>query len=119
MDVHEVFNEKLRGLVNDLVLIRPDVPDFAMLRNALTLGATLDRAMPQRCFERFASPYADQIRARDERFFLDHHYDDVAGVAATDVVEKVKGVWRTLSDAEKATIWKYFQVLLILSDACR
>ena len=117
MDVHEVFNEKLRGLVNDLVTIRPDVPDFAMLRNALTLGATLDRTMPQRCFHRFAAPYADQIRARDERFFLDHRYDDVAGVA-TDVVDKIKGVWRTLADADKCTIWRYFQVLLILSDAC-
>lgn len=118
MDVYEIFNEKLKALINDLVAICPDVPDFTMLRNGVTLGMALDRRMAQQYFAMFvARPYGDQIRARDEAFFLEHNYDDAN--VETDVVQKIKGVWSSLGAHNKDTIWKYFQLLVVLSDACQ
>ena len=118
MDVHDLFNDKLRALIADLVFICPDVSDFRMLRNAFSMAVSIDRTSPQKYFAQFIGPYADQSRASDERFFLEHRYEDVTGLIGTDVVEKIKGVWGTLGDENKATVWKYFQVLLVLSAAC-
>lgn len=117
MDVYDIFNEKLKSLSNDLVTICPDIPDFLMLRNAINLSMSIDRKLLQQYFAKHVvGPYGNFIRERDESFFLRHSYDHVD--VASDVVEKIKLVWTTLSEYNKDMIWKYFNVLLALSCAC-
>lgn len=117
MDVYDIFNEKLKALSTDLVNICPEVPDFMMLRNAINLSMSVDRKLLQQYFAKYiAAPYGDFIRQQNEDFFLCHNYEHVD--VANDVVEKIKLVWSSLDEHNKNTIWKYFHVLLVLSNAC-
>jgi hypothetical protein len=67
--------------------------------------------------ERVAVPFGDRIVAKDEAFFLEANYADVAGDMqdAERVINKVKGIYRCLSEDDRAVVWKYMRVLVLLS----
>jgi len=63
-------------------------------------------------------PYGDRIIDKDEAFFLEEaDYSKMAGDLqdAECVINKVKTVYRGLNESDRAVVWKYMRVLVMLS----
>jgi hypothetical protein len=61
--------------------------------------------------------FYDKIQARDETFFLQHNYNDVAGEIddGARIINKTLSCWKSLKDDDKEVVWRYMKVLCVLS----
>lgn len=118
-----LFNRKLEEFANDLASTFPEVNEFVMLKNSLRLAFMMTPKLPQAIFnQRVAIPYETHIVNKDEGFFLAENYTQTledTGVTNLDIVAQIKHIWTTLSPTHKETIWKYFQVLIVLNRKCQ
>ena len=123
VDYFDLFNRKLYEFMDDLIYICPDVErQFTVFKDVLGWAIAADKSYPSGIFESTVTvPYGDQIKQRDEKFFLKeayNEYNDMYKSYYTDlnIVEKLKNVWTTLNDHNKKTVWQYFDVLVELSN---
>ena len=114
-----VFNEKLNEFLNDLYKISQD-EDIGTFRNSLRLVLLVDKKKPIRLFKKHVlDKYDDQLKERDEAFFLAEDYRDVIAVdesfdLTTQLVNKIKAFWRDMTQDNKDVIWKYFHIIGLL-----
>lgn len=113
----DIFNAKMQEFLNDLVAAFPDVQDFKMCKSALTLALSFYPKKPQEIFNTYvAVPYKSFIIDKNEEFFLSHDFKHVVNSDADfDIVERIRNVWGVMSDTDKESVWKYFQILLVLN----
>jgi hypothetical protein len=63
------------------------------------------------------SKYANEIKTKDEVFFLKKEINDIKlDNTDIDIIDHVKLLWIELDPDTKSNIWKYIQILAILSD---
>lgn len=120
MDQHALFNKKLIDFVDDLLLLRSrnkiNVPQLDVLKPTIMVAASVDPAQPRKMFhDHVASKYGNQIKNKDEEFFLNESYDDTADI---NIIGMLKGDWKALSPNNKSAIWQHLQVLLVLDGRC-
>jgi hypothetical protein len=120
VEPYELFNRKVLDFVEDLEPLLRHLPEYKLLSASTQWMRALDARQNQRIFlEWVAAPFGEQIRARDEGFFLradvDREHVNASGIG---VVNMLRDVWRGLSDGDKDAIWCHLQVLLVLSDRC-
>jgi hypothetical protein len=62
-------------------------------------------------------PYESPIRARNVDFFLKHDYSGHTenDGALDQVIQKLKGYWTQMSEANQAVVWTYITLLLDLA----
>ncbi len=120
-----LFNQKAEEFCKDLVSTFPEVNEFKQLKSAMLLLKNLDEKKPREIFVRFLTPhFREKIVSRDETFFLNevhNHIVDVDGVDVSnweDIVNLLRSLWVGLSEDNQDVIWKYFQVLIAISDKC-
>ena len=123
----ESFNNKLDEFLNDLITTFSEIKDFRTLKTSIVFAKSINIKLPQQIFNDFVvAKYGDQIRDRNEQFFLNHDYSEVVssfamtGIdsASLDIIGKLKSIWQELSDCNKDVIWKYLSVLLVLNNRC-
>lgn len=122
-----LFNRKLDDFVEDLIAGFPMVPDFRVLKKAVSMSQLMQPSLPQTVFDQVvAQPYEAFILKRDEQFFLQEQYDKVinqVGGAAycvdLDIIEKLKVIWKNLDPSNKEAIWQHLHGLLHLNRACK
>ena len=116
------FTTQLTNFLDELVELCPEEKDFQVFRNAISL---LKRTNPRKIielFDKYTSVYRKAILEKDEQFILNDNYDTIIGDINTSseniwgTVTKLRKYWDNLSDNNKETIWKYFHVLINLSD---
>lgn len=113
-----MFNRKIDEFVNDLIVAFPEINDFKVFKSMLELTIYMDPTAPQRMFnDTVAKKYTEKILDYNESFFLeeasyDENYTDI------NLVNKLKGVWKSLDTHNKSIIWKYLHVLLQLNRRC-
>lgn len=118
---YERFNEQSYDFMKELSNTFPQIQEFGTFKNALNLVRNVNVKKPQEFFQNFISAnYKDVLLNKDESFFLQ---EEKFGLSDTkeywyDFIKKLKQIWTTLSDENKEVIWKYFHVLIILSDKC-
>jgi CTP synthase (UTP-ammonia lyase) len=116
-----LFTRKLDEFVDALASTFPEIPDFNILRTTMRLGLNKS-SLPFDTFIRHVYvPYAEQIAKKDERFFLNEDYtQQMSDAVLTDmnIVDKLKGVWKSLDEDNKNVIWQYLQVLVVLAGKC-
>lgn len=128
MTFYRLFNKNAEDFCRDLVTTFPEVNEFKQLKTALLLVKNLDERKPRQFFEKFlTNDIRPRIIGKDETFFLNevHHHkhivQDVEGVDESQwdtIVDMLRSLWQGLRDDNKEAIWKYFQVLIALSDKC-
>ena len=120
-DIFEVFNTKLLDFVQDMDSVYAKSKN---IRKGISLAIVMDRKMPMRTFsEMVVKKYATEIAARDEAFLLDHDYRDdysdsmknLSSDTPLDIVNELKGIWKSLNDDNKNAIWGHMQVLVALA----
>jgi hypothetical protein len=85
----------------------------------------LDVKSPQRIFSSYvASRYREYILSKNEDFFLTTSTEEIE-IHSTrkeywvEFISYIRSIWKTLDTENKDVIWKYFHVLLVLSDKCQ
>lgn len=115
------FNEKTEEFIKDLNVAFPEVEQFKYFRSGFHMVKNLDPKTPQNIFNTYVSAtYREYILNKDESFFLSHEveiptYKDYW----QEFIDYIKKIWKTLDTDNKEIIWKYFHVLLVLSDKCK
>lgn len=120
-----IFNQKAEEFCKDLVSTFPEVNEFKQLKSAMLLLKTLDEKKPREVFNKFMSTqFREKLMTKDESFFMNEAHNHVVEVDGLDIsqwetiVDLLRSLWVGLSDDNKESIWKYFQVLLTVSDRC-
>lgn len=117
---YELFNEKTDELFKDLITSYPEVEQFRHWRSGLSLLKNVDNKGPQRIFKSHIDNYREYILAKNEEFFLTNGSIEVKTDQEywNDFMNHIRGMWKTLGEENKEVIWKYFHVLVVLSDKC-
>ncbi len=121
------FNNQIDALIDALKNIEKIKTDPAIQLFEMKLAAAkkLNIKIPIENFIKNVYQYKDHIMKKDEEFFLGNIDQRVKEVAIDneDVETKlhqalnIKNHWKNnLNNEEKETIWKYFQVLIKLSE---
>lgn len=121
---YERFNEKSDEFCKDLIQCFPGIDQFKYVRSGLSLLKNIDMKQPQRIFHTYISTtnYRDFILEKNEDFFLnttDIHIMSERKEYWTEFIQQIRDIWKTLSQDDKDTVWKYFHILLVLSDKCQ
>ncbi len=125
---YRLFNKHADAFCKDLVSTFPEVPEFKQLKSALLLVKNLDERKPREVFTKFlTADIRNSILDKDETFFLTevhnhkhiiNHVEDVDASNWDNIVDMLRGLWGSLDDSNKDVIWKYFHVLVAVSDKC-
>lgn len=126
INYHAVFNAKLIDFLEDLRGILGSLPDYKVLVSSARLMAQFQERQNAKLFNAYVTvPYGTQILARDEAFFVCRDYDEFVNKTASsskntgDVVQLLKGVWNTLPQEDRDSIWAHLHVLVTLSSRCQ
>ena len=117
-----IFNQKLREFVNDLIVVFPSDTDLYSFKTSLNMIGLVNERQMIDLFVRFVhKTYRTQILNRDESFFLTHTYSDEISHTednnvTTQLIAKIKTYWADMSHGNKDIVWKYFEVLIRLTE---
>ena len=119
--LYEKFVDQIINFTNELIKLFPnDNKDFKVFKTgANLLRRTSGDKIVHKIFKESIEKYRHYIENKDEKFFLQHTYDEVElddSLDLNQIVNKLKGLWKELPDAEKEKIWGYFTLLLKFSD---
>lgn len=116
-DFIDMFNRKLGEFIDDLIECYNDLEDLKVFKSMLDLAIYMDKNVPQQMFhETVTKKYEKYIVEYNEAFFLEEEYDPT--YTDINLVNKLKGIWKTMETHNKNIIWKYLHVLLVLDRKC-
>jgi hypothetical protein len=128
MTFFRLFNKHADDFCKDLVATFPEVSEFKQLKSALLLVKNLDERKPRDVFVKFLTPdIRDSILNKDETFFMTevhnhkhiiNHMEDVDASQWDKIVDMLRNLWGSLNENNKDAIWRYFHVLVAVSDKC-
>jgi hypothetical protein len=120
-----LFNQKAEEFCKDLVSTFPEVNEFKQLKSGMLLLKNLDEKKPREIFSRFMTQqFRESIMGRHESFFMNEAHEHIGEIDGVDnsqwenIVSLLRSLWVGLNDENKDSIWKYFQVLIAVSDKC-
>jgi hypothetical protein len=116
----DAFFNQFTDFLDQLVRVFPEDSDFLTFKTGLSL---LRRTNPMLVVEqvyKHVLPYEEILRAKNEDFFLKRGFQDhIDGDDTLDqLIEKLKGLWGSLTDHNKNIVWSYTTLLLDLAKRC-
>lgn len=119
---YELFNEKVDEFFKDLIESFPTITEFKRFKSGLTLLRNVDPKSPQNIFSVYIlSKYKDAFLKKDESVFLNQDIEIISKKKEywLEFIDQIRMIWKTLDDSNKDIIWKYFHVLVVLSEKCK
>ena len=113
MSYLSAFTNQMEAFASELSSMFPEDVD---LKTALNMIKMIKKVNPRKLlsvFEKFTSGYKDQIMSKDERFFIDHDFNDLASKTGQSdytyaLVTQIKSHWKDMSNESKEASWQYF-----------
>jgi hypothetical protein len=109
------FNNNLEKFFGDLENAYPGDKDIPYYRDKIALARRANAKMVVEHFLKMSDKYLEKIMEKDETFFLNLNLNGSLEDSYIQLINKIKGLWGTMSDASRQNVWKYFQVLLTLA----
>ena len=115
----DAFYGQFADYLDQLSKVFPDDSDFPTFKTGLLLlQKTNPKIVPQQVIIHVLR-YEATIRARDEKFFMDHGFEDYrTDDALGSVIMKMKTLWEGLTDNSKKVVWDYTILLMDLAKRC-
>ena len=115
----DAFYGQFSDFLDQLIAVFPDDSDFPTFKTGLhLLQKTNPKIVPEQVVIHVV-PYEATIQARDEKFFLNHGFEDyTSDDALGTVIMKMKSLWSGLSDNSKKVVWDYITLLMGLAKRC-
>lgn len=113
----DIFNQKFEEFIKDMIVVFPHDKDFKVMKNSFNLLKMADEKKPLEIFSKYSARFEEPVRNRDESFFLTSSYDDIQSDETNltdELIDKLKSYWKSLSDDNKETIWKYLDIFFKL-----
>lgn len=116
----DAFYNNFNDFVDQLIRVFPNDVDFPTYQAGMSLFKMTNPMLPITEFRRCVLPFADQIAAKDEAFFLNYSYDEFTSTDNTlePVIGKLKGMWSGLSESNRGHVWEYISLLSKIADRC-
>jgi hypothetical protein len=125
MSILSAFNQQLLNLSVNLSELFPDDPDIEFTKNSISLIKRTNPRKLQEIFKYYVSRYKTQILNKEAEFFLerdiinqDLNLDNSQVDYAHNIMINLKKNWSAMDSESKENVWKYLQVLVVLSDKC-
>jgi hypothetical protein len=111
----DAFYDQYEDLLQQMAAVFPTDPDWPAYRTGVTV---LRRVSPMTLATKtwdYVSPYAEQIRTRNEAFFLTH---TLAEGAIEQTIAKLRSMWTHLSVHNRTIVWEYVTNITYLAQKC-
>lgn len=114
IELLKMFKEKVIQFFDALIELLPDEGDFWMLRIMFEAQIPIESAI--KMFSERITPYADMVKNKDERFFIE--CTDLFSGIRKDKVSYFKDLWTSgkLTNDDKEALWKWFKLFLHLAN---
>ena len=122
MSTLTAFNTQLDRLLENLINYFPENDNF---KNFQTIFSLLKTTNPRKIMSLFKTyvtdKYKTQILEKNEEFFMENKFEEEKSNIkndnyADDLIKQLKEHWSVIDEKNKEIIWKYFQVLVVLSE---
>ena len=122
MSTLTAFNTQLDRLLENLINYFPGNDNF---KNFQTIFSLLKTTNPRKIMSLFKTyvtdKYKTQILDKNEEFFMKNKFEEEKSNIkndnyADDLIKQLKEHWSMIDEKNKEIIWKYFQVLVVLSE---
>jgi hypothetical protein len=111
------FNKMIDNFLSELHTILPNEKDIVIFQSQLSVATMLNEKKILNSFVEFVYPYKNHILEKNEDFFMSDTIDVDKDYLSDSI--HLKELWKTkLSDENKEVVWKYFQVMVLLSEKC-
>jgi|LakMenE01Jun11ns_1017448.scaffolds.fasta_scaffold9143316_1 hypothetical protein len=113
-----LFVNQLNSLCCELADMYPEDVDIKMAKTSIDTMKRMNPKMVFTTFHQFVYPFKDQILSRNEDFFLNMDFSNIAGSEANNMmtVMNLKKYWSTMTEQTKECMWQYFGVLVKLCE---
>jgi hypothetical protein len=119
MDYIHKFNVTFNEFIDDIIRIFPNDQDLKVYKAGIQTAIVLDnKYIITRFNDSIVDKYGKQLLERNDAFFLNHDYTDVISYNKeyNAVILKVKNAWSSMNTENKEIMWKYFKILILLSN---
>jgi hypothetical protein len=109
------FNSVVVKFLEDLYTILPDEKDIYIFQNQIETLTMFNKSILIDNFIEKVYKYKKNILDKDENFFLTNELD----IEENDISKAIhlKSLWKNkLRNENKEIIWKYFKLLIVISD---
>lgn len=115
----DAFYGQFSDFLDQLVLAFPGDSDFPTFKTGLGLLQKVNpKIVPEQVIIHVV-PYEATIRARDEKFFMEHGFEDyTTDDALGGIIMKMKSLWASFGDSNKKVVWDYTILLMDLAKRC-
>lgn len=110
--------DQFTSFLTELSEMYPEDPDFSMFLTSVRIAKSANPNMVAKYMYSSMSEYEVQIMNKDEKFFLEHTFEQHKENVSMDVFSKMKEYFSSMSADSKESVWKYCQNMLRLSKAC-
>jgi hypothetical protein len=111
------FNKIIDNFLSELHKILPTEKDIIIFQSQLSVATMLNEKKILNSFIEFVYPHKNNILAKNEDFFLKDNIDVDKDYLSDSI--HLKDLWKTkLNKENKDIVWKYFQVMILLSEKC-
>lgn len=110
----KAFYDQLTTFLGELKEMYPDDPDFALGVTSVKMMRTMNPTMWVKVFFDSAKAYESEILSKNEKFFLDHSFEDVQDMDF-NILAKLKQYVMGMSEDSKKAVWIYVENLYKLA----
>jgi hypothetical protein len=123
------FNAQFENMLNDLLILFPDNKELKIFREKFMIAKSTNAKMILLIFLKYIYPYKQKIMNKDEKFIMSNDLMDElknnkniqkeVNVDSEYIITKalnIKNLWIKMNENDRETLWKYFQVLIILCE---
>jgi hypothetical protein len=111
-----LFLQQSQNLINELKKIIPNDSNILLFEEKFYAAKKMNSDLIINAFINYVLPHKDQVMSKNEDFFLKGGGQENLGEDKDQYVLDLKDKWGKFNDTNKAVIWKFFQVLVILSE---
>jgi len=115
----DAFFTQFHEFMTQLMTVFPDDSDFAVYDAGVSLLKNVNPSLVIVEFNKHVLPFEDILRSKNSDFFLKHTFDSLEPDNTMEqVINKLKGYWVSLSEANKESIWRYIILLMDIVKRC-
>ena len=116
----DAFFNTYEDFMQQMIAVYPDDRDFPLYVSGLAMFRRVNPAIVVGKTWKWVSKFEEKIKTRDESFFLEYDYStDTEGEEPLEqTLEKLRGMWKGLSEHNRKIVWDYVNIIMELSRRC-
>lgn len=129
MNIVTAFNNQLNSMIEELIFIFPEDKKLLVFQQKFELLKSMNKTLVIQYFFEYVYPCKDEILAKDDSYFnesngesnINDFFEKNSSIkeneyAPLNYILTLHQKWNVLSDENKEVVWKYLQVLIVLTE---